>query len=143
MRRKRFKILCNIMRYTKADKILISYIVFAFVDAALIWISEPTIRTYPDALWYCYAVISTAGFGDMVVTAFLPKILSVALTAYSLLVIAIVTGVVVNFYTQMIEIKNQETLSAFLDRLERLTELSAEEREKLSEQVKRFRTAKK
>lgn len=131
------------MRYTKANKILVSYLVFVFVDAALIWISEPTIQTYSDALWYCYAVISTAGFGDIVVTAFMPKILSVALTAYSLLVIAIVTGVVVNFYTQMIEIKNQETLTAFLDKLERLPDLSEEERKDLSERVKRFRTAKK
>lgn len=131
------------MRYTKANKILVSYLVFVFVDAALIWISEPTIHTYSDALWYCYAVISTAGFGDIVVTAFMPKILSVALTAYSLLVIAIVTGVVVNFYTQMIEIKNQETLTAFLDKLERLPDLSEEERKDLSERVKRFRTAKK
>ncbi len=131
------------MRYTKADKILFSYLVFVFADAALIWISEPAIRTYPDALWYCYAVISTAGFGDMVVTAFIPKILSVVLTAYSLLIIAIVTGVVVNFYTQMIEIKNQETLLAFLDKLEQLPDLSVEERRKLSEQVKKFRAAKK
>ena len=143
MRRKRFKILYNILRYTKADRIFLSYLVFVFLDAALIWVLEPTIATYSNALWYCYAVISTAGFGDVTVTAFMPKILSVELTAYSLLVMAIVTGVVVNFYTQMIEVKNKETLSAFLDKLEQLPNLSKEECRELSEQVKKFRAARK
>ena len=79
MRRKRFKILYNILRYTKADRIFLSYLVFVFLDAALIWVLEPTIATYSNALWYCYAVISTAGFGDVTVTAFMPKILSYCL----------------------------------------------------------------
>ena len=133
------RILRNILHNTAADKVLASYLVFVFVAAALIWLFEPTITTYGGALWYCYAVISTAGFGDVVVTTFIPMLLSVVLTAYSLLVIAIVTGVVVNFYTQMIELKNKETLSAFMDRLERLPELSAEELKDMSERVAHFR----
>ena len=73
------------------------------------------------------------------VTTAIPRILSVVLTAYSVLIIAIVTGVVVNYYTQMIEMKNKETLSSFLDRLERLPELSGEELESLSASVRHFR----
>ncbi len=127
------------MKNTKADKVLISYLGFVFLDAALIWIFEPTIRTYRDSLWYCYAVISTAGFGDMVVTRAIPKLLSVLLTVYSVIVIAIITGVVVNFYTQMIEIKNKQTLAAFLDRMENLEDLSRDELREMSEQVRKTR----
>ena len=65
--------------------------------------------------------------------------LSVIITAYSLLVIAIVTGVVVNYYNQVIAIKDKETMIAFLDQVERLPELSKEELKTLSDQVKQFR----
>ncbi len=139
MRRNNLRTLRNILRHTKADRVLLVYIVFVFAAALLIWIFEPTITTYRGALWYCYAVISTAGFGDVVVTTLIPKILSVIITAYSLLVIAIVTGVVVNYYNQVIAIKDKETMIAFLDQVERLPELSKEELKTLSDQVKQFR----
>lgn len=141
MRKNHLRILGNILRHTHADKVLLLYTVFVLIDAALIWIFEPTIKTYRAALWYCYAVISTAGFGDVVVTTAIPRFLSVVLTVYSALVIAIVTGVVVNYYTQVIEIRDRETLKAFLDRLERLPELSQEELRQLSDQVIRFRNS--
>ena len=133
------RILVNILKNTGADRFLVSYLIFVFADAALIWIFEPSITTYYDALWYCYAVISTAVFGDVVVTAFIPRVLSVLLTVYSIIIIAIVTGVVVNFHTQKINMRNKETVSAFLDRIEKLPELSEEELEELAEGVRRFR----
>ena len=60
-----------------------------------------TLITGVLTLWYCYEVISTAGFGDVVAVTFIGKMCSVLLTIYSLFVVAIATGVVVNFYTQM------------------------------------------
>lgn len=139
MRVNRLKLLGNILRHTGADRVLLSFTGFVFVDAALIWLFEPTIKTYGGALWYCYAVISTAGFGDVVVTSLIAKILSVVLTIYALLALAILTGVVVNFYNQVIEIRDKETIRSFMDQMERLPELSQEELETLSGQVKRFR----
>ena len=53
-----------ILKRTKATQILSGYIVFLFVSAAIIQLVEPDINRYGDALWYCYAVLSTAGFGD-------------------------------------------------------------------------------
>ncbi len=133
------RILGNILSSTGASKVLASYVISVLVIAALIWMFEPEIHTYRDSLWYCYAVISTAGFGDVVTTALIPRILSLVLTVYSVLVIAIVTGVVVNYYTQMIEIKNKETMQAFLNKLEHLEEMSPEELKELSGQVRKFR----
>lgn len=133
------RILINILKSTGAGRFLVSYLIFVLADAALIWIFEPSISTYRDALWYCYAVISTAGFGDVVVTTFIPRLLSILLTVYSILIIAIVTGVIVNFYTQKLNIRSKETISAFLDRIERLPELSETELKELAENVRKFR----
>ena len=139
MKRKPIKILWNVIRDTHADRILYSFLIFVLAVAAIIWIWEPGIKTYGEALWYCYSVISTAGFGDVVATLFVTRLLSVLLTVYSVLVIAILTGVVVNFYTRMVELKNKETIAAFLDRIEILPELSEEELVELSNKVKEFR----
>lgn len=136
---KRIKVLGSVLKRTRADKIIIGFIVFIFAIAAVIQLVEPDINRYGDALWYCYVVISTAGFGDVVAVTFIGKMCSVLLTIYSLFVVAIATGVVVNFYTQMVELRRKETLAMFMDQLERLPELSREELENISRKVRQFR----
>lgn len=136
---KKLRILWGILKHTHADRILLGFVLFLLVDAAIIQIVEPDINRYGDALWYCYAVISTAGFGDIVAVTLIGKTCSVLLTIYTLFVVAIVTGVVVNFYTQLVEIQRKETLAAFMDKLERLPELSPEELEAISKNIKRYR----
>ena len=115
------------------------FVLFLLADAAVIQLVEPDIHRYVDALWYCYAVISTAGFGDIVTVTLIGKICSVLLTIYTIFVVAIVTGVVVNFYTQLVEMHQKETLAMFMDKLERLPELSKEELEHISQKVRKFR----
>ena len=58
---KRIKVLGSVLKRTRADKIIIGFIAFIFAIAAVIQLVEPDINRYGDALWYCYAVISTAG----------------------------------------------------------------------------------
>lgn len=135
---KKLRVLRNILVRTKTNKVLLAYIVFVLICALLIVLVDPAITRYADALWYCYAVISTAGFGDVVATTILSKILSVLVTVYSTIVIAIVTGVVVNFYTQIIQIQQKETITAFMDKLEHLDTMSKEELKEISTQVKKF-----
>lgn len=136
---KKLRILWGILRHTHADRILLGFVLFLLADAAIIQIVEPDINRYGDALWYCYAVISTAGFGDIVAVTLIGKTCSVLLTIYTLFVVAIVTGVVVNFYTQLVELQRKETLTAFMDKLERLPELSKDELETISKNIKRYR----
>ena len=136
---KRLKVLKNILVRTNTHKILITYLIFVLLSAVLVLFVEPQISSYGDALWYLYAVISTAGFGDIVVTTAIAKIVSLLVTVYSILVIAIVTGVVVNFYTEITELSKKETLTAFVDKLERLDTMSKEELKEISTQVKHFK----
>lgn len=136
---KRLRLLWTILKQTRADKILSGFVIFLLMLAAIIQMVEPQINRYQDALWYCYAVISTAGFGDLVVTTLIGKVCSILLTIYALFVIAIITGVVVNYYTQLVELQKKETLSLFMDKLERLPELSKEELEAISQKIKHLR----
>ncbi len=136
---KRLRVLKGILVRTKAHHILLSYLVFVLCGAFLIFLLDPGINSYGDALWYCYAVISTAGFGDVVVTTTITKIISLLVTIYSTLVIAIVTGVVVNFYTEVTELQRKETFAAFVDKLEHLDTMPKEELKEISKQVRKFK----
>lgn len=136
---KKLKVLWMILKRTRADKVLSGFVLFLFAAAAVIQLVEPNINRYGEALWYCYAVVSTAGFGDVVAVTFLGKTCSVLLTIYSIFVLAIVTGVVVNFYSQMVEMQRKETLTMFMDKLERLPELSKEELETISKNIRKLR----
>jgi len=136
---KKLRILADILKRTHADKILLVYVIFVFIDALLVLIVEPEITNYGDALWFCYAVLSTAGFGDVIVATLIGKLASVLLTVYSLIVIAIVTGVIVNYYTQIIQLRQKESFAAVLNDLENLESLSKEELAELSSRVKKFR----
>ncbi len=129
----------NIIVRTKTHHILAVYTIFVLLSALVILFVEPDIKRYSDALWYCYAVISTAGFGDVVVTTAIAKIVSLLVTIYSILVIALVTGVVVNFYTEITELQKKETLTAFIDKLEHLDEMSQDELREISAQVRKFK----
>ena len=67
------------------------------------WI-EPEIHNYFDALWYCFSVISTIGFGDIVVISIVAKILTILLSFYSIIVFAILTAIFRNSKKQNITI---------------------------------------
>lgn len=136
---KKIRVLGIILKRTKADRVLSGFLLFLFAAALIIQIVEPDINRYVDALWYCYAVISTAGFGDVVAVTFIGKVCSVLLTVYSMFVLAIVTGVVVNFYSQVVETHSKETLTPLMNQLEHLPELSKEELEAISQTIKKLR----
>ena len=136
---KKIRVLAIILKRTKADRVLSGFLLFLFAAALIIQIVEPDINRYVDALWYCYAVISTAGFGDVVAVTFIGKVCSVLLTIYSMFVLAIVTGVVVNFYSQVVETHSKETLTPLMNQLEHLPELSKEELEAISQKIKKLR----
>lgn len=135
---KGLKVLRNILVRTNTHKVLFTYLIFVLCSGLVVLLVEPDINRYSDALWYLYAVISTAGFGDIVVTTAIAKIVSLLVTVYSVLVIAIVTGVVVNFYTEITELQRKETLTAFMDKLEHLDAMSKDELREISLQVKKF-----
>jgi len=135
---KRIHILRRVLRDTGADKIWTAFLLQFFISAVIIWLREPDIHTYGDSMWYCYAVVTTIGFGDIVAQHLLSRILSVLLSISAALVIALITGVIVNYYNQVTALRQKETIAAFMEKLEHLPELPPEELEELSQRVRQF-----
>lgn len=136
---KKIKIIKSVLKSTRADRIVLSFVMFCFISAFIIMIFEPDINTYGDALWYCYTVFSTTGFGTLEATTLVGKAISVILTVYTLFVVAIVTGVVVSFYTHYVQLKCDNSVFSMMDKLENLENLSKEELRNISDRVKKIR----
>lgn len=136
---KKLKVLIRILKSTNADKIITGFIGFVFIMAFVIMTVEPGITRYGDSLWLCYAALTTIGFGDITAVTFVGRVCCVLVSIYALFALAIATGVVVTYYNEMIKIKNENTINAFVDKLERLPELSKEELKQLSQGVKNFK----
>ena len=135
---KRLRILKGVLKRTHADRLISGFVVFFLLDAFLIMLVEPGITNYRDAIWYCYAVFSTAGFGDLVAVTVPGRILSILLTVYTILIVALVTGVVVAFYTDVVSMEYKASKAEVLDKLERLETLSKEELSELSEKIRKI-----
>ena len=136
---KRIQVLKRVLRDTGANRIWAAFVIEFFVSAAIIWLCEPDFHRYGDALWYLYAVVTTIGFGDFVAQHLVSRILSVLMSISAAVVIAIITGVIVNYFNHISSIRIEETLAAFMDKLEHLPELPPEELEQLSLKVRDFR----
>ena len=136
---KRLKLLKGVLKKTHANSIILGFVIFVLLCGLLIFIIDPNIHSYGDALWYLYSVTFTVGLGDVSVSTIIARICSLLVSVYALFVTALATGVVVSFYNRCVEQEYKETREAILDKLSRLPELSKEELAEISDKVKEIK----
>lgn len=137
--KRRCRLLWKILKTVHLNKFVYILIFMIFVFSYLFKIFEPSINTYFDGVWYCFNLITSIGFGDVFAVTAIGRILSVILGIYSLIVFALIPGILVSYYMEFMKINANETASDFLDKLERLPELSKEELKIISDNVKKRR----
>lgn len=94
----KIKLLIDILVKTHAFDGLICLLAFIIAFSFMFPMVEPTITNFWDAMWYCFAVVTTIGFGDFYATTIVGRVLTVILGIYGIVVVAILTSVIVNFY---------------------------------------------
>lgn len=101
--RLRLDLLRDIVRKTYAAEIIFGLLLLiASFSWVLIYTDSASFGDkYTNALWYCFAVVTTIGFGDMTATSTIGRILSVILGIYGIVVVALITSIIVNFYGEM------------------------------------------
>ena len=93
-------VLKDIIRETYSLEIMFGLILLVLSLSYWLCILEPNM-TYADALWYCFAIVTTIGFGDITATTRIGRIISVVLGAYGIIVVALITSIIVAYYGEM------------------------------------------
>ena len=90
----------NVILRTFALEILLGLAALIVVASLILIRIEPSMPNFPDALWYCFAVVTTIGFGDFAAVTPLGRIVTVVLGIYGIIVVAVITSIIVNFYNE-------------------------------------------
>ena len=98
----------KIIRKTYVAEILYGLLVLIISFSFVFMIFESDFHNYGDALWYSFSIVTTIGFGDIAATGALTRVLSVVLGLYGIIVVAVITSVVVNFYNEVKNKKDEE-----------------------------------
>ncbi|MBR0294314.1 MAG: two pore domain potassium channel family protein [Bacilli bacterium] len=96
----KLKVLIKIIFRTYALEVLFGLLASMIAFSLVLMRIEPTIDNFPDALWYSFAVVTTIGFGDFAAETPTGRILTVILGLYGIVVVAIITSIIVNFYNE-------------------------------------------
>ena len=112
----RLKLLYYILKTSGMTKVLYSFLIFFLFSALIIWLVDPNVESFFDAIWFCVAVVTTIGFGDIVVTNIVARIVTIILAIYGILVIAVITGVIVYYISKMLDLNkhSQEELKEIM-----------------------------
>ena len=95
-----FKTLFKIVFRTFAFEVILGLLTMIVAAALIFTYFEPTIPTFGDGLWYSFAVVTTIGFGDFAAQTTIGRIVTVFLGIYGIIVVAVITSIIVNFYNE-------------------------------------------
>ena len=140
MKRKHNKALSKVLKQTHFFETLGLYLLVFFAFAFIIYRHETVFETYGSALWYCFELVTTIGFGELVAVTKIGKFLSILLSVYSIGMIAIITSTIVTYHQVKLKTQDNDALILFMDKLERLPELDKVELEEISERIKQLRS---
>ena len=110
-----------------------------FVSSLILTLIEPGFASFGDAAWFLYTVISTIGLGDYTCQTVVGRLITVLLSLFSIIYIALVTGVIVSYCDQRLKARESQSVASFVDHLEHLDDLSHEELAALSKRIRELR----
>lgn len=133
---KRLRLLWNIIRTTGADGVFTGFLVVLAAASLLLPRLEPGIENFGDSLWFLFVSFTTIGYGDIVPVTVLGRLVTVVVAVYGILVVALATGVIVGYYSEILRARANTSLDELIGELENLPDLSREELLTLAQRVR-------
>ena len=96
----KLKVLFKIIIKTYAFEILLGLLTMMVASSLIFYLYEPGVYTFGDGMWLSFAIVTTIGFGDINATSLIGRLISVILGIYGILVVAVITSIIVNFYNE-------------------------------------------
>ena len=122
----KLNLVSKIIKKSLVNEIILGLLILVVLCSVYFTVVEPDITSYVDALWYSFAVITTIGFGDVYVVTTFGRILSVILGISGIVVVAIFTSFIVNFYNEMNRKREERTIQKLIDEAKELEKINEE-----------------
>lgn len=111
----RVGVLLKIVVRTFALEVILGLFAIIVAFSLIFMLTEPDINSFGEGLWYCFAVVTTIGFGDYTATTLLGRVLTVILGTYGIIVVAVITSIIVNFYNETAGKKDSQEIKEIKD----------------------------
>ena len=111
----RARVLFKIIVRTYALEIILGLVTLMVGFSMILTIYEPGIPTFWDGLYHSFATVTTIGFGDFKVETPVGRALTVVMGIYGIIVVAVITSIIVNFYNETAGKKDIEELKDIND----------------------------
>lgn len=130
---RKIRTLNGIIKGSGITPIMLSLLSIMLIGALFLLIAEPEITTYGDALWLCFTTVTTIGYGDFYATTTIGRLVSAVLAVYGILLIAIITGVAVNYFGEIRKLSSNQEVKKLVDGMKNLENLSKDEIREIEE----------
>ena len=125
----RLNVVSRIIKKSMVYEIILALLILVILCSIYFTIVEPSMTSYVDSLWYSFAVITTIGFGDVTVSTTLGRILSVILGISGIVVVALFTSIIVNFYNEMNKKRDEAEIRRVIKKIDELERIEKEKEE--------------
>jgi hypothetical protein len=125
----RLNVVSRIIKKSMVYEIILALLILVILCSIYFTIVEPSMTSYVDSLWYSFAVITTIGFGDVTVSTTLGRILSVILGISGIVVVALFTSIIVNFYNEMNKKRDEAEIRRVIKKIDELEKIEKEKEE--------------
>lgn len=122
-------VISNIIRKSLVYEIILSLCILIILCSIYFTIVEPLMTSYVDSLWYSFCLITTIGLGDLSVTTTFGRILSVLLGISGIVVVALFTSVIVNFYNEMNKKREEKEMNKILTKVEEIEKIEEKKKQ--------------
>ena len=102
---KALKRIGKLLNRTGAIKFFFAYLIILFISGIILSLIEPQVHGIFEGFYFCFVASTTIGFGDITAVSIIGRILSVILGVYGLIVVALITSIIINFYSETKYIK--------------------------------------
>ena len=133
-----FRMIHRSYKLVHFDKMFSFYVLVYLIVSLIVWLLDPDVEHFSDALWFTFQTATTIGYGDELVNNGIARIVTVLFSIYSIVLVAIFTGILAGYFVEIIKSEARDSAVNFLLDLERLPEMSHEELVELSRRAKKF-----
>lgn len=135
LKMRQFRILKKILKFTNLDKALYTLLILIAVSSLIVYKWETNVETIFDGFWWSLTTVTTVGYGDIIISTKVGRVVGVILMVYGVLLLSLITGTIVAYASEIMKIDRQNKFREVREKISKIEYLSKEELLELKESL--------